>query len=632
LTAIEVEAPANYAGDAFHAEVVDASPAYIWLLNGQGRIVYVNQAARRFLPSSPAADTRAWRDAWPADCRFSIDRGVQEAQAGRAFTFRTRFSTGEAAGVYLNTTVSAVRDGTGRIVRLLVKAEDVTEETESAAFLNTVIDVLPLALTVKDARSGRYILANRAAEKLFGKFDGLEGLTAGDILPGPFAEWASAAEPGMGCQSAVHEDHSLNTVRYLAATKVATYDDEGMRHLIGLTEDISQKQRDADTLRLALEQAEQANQARSAFVSNISHEIRTPLNGVMAGVDLLESRSESSELAEIAAMIRASAAALQARFEQLLSVSRLNVADAAPAGIAFEVAAFAERLVAPHRAVAQGKGIAVAVEIAPSVAPRLIGDPEGLDRALSPLLDNAVKFTDCGQVRLVIEGRPDGRIRFSCIDTGVGFDPALKDALFAPFHQRDAGLTRRFGGMGLGLALAREHARTMGGSVDGLPVESGGAEFWLEAPLDAAPDETRLAPGNRPRILVADDHPTNRRIVELMLEGVADIVLAQDGVEALEATRREPFDLIFMDIQMPRMDGITAVARIRDDERMAYRAPVPIIMLTANTQPEHIAASRAAGADRHLGKPFTSAGLLSEIQAVLTLEDAGAAGPGPAPP
>jgi signal transduction histidine kinase/ActR/RegA family two-component response regulator len=624
LTAIEVEAPANYEGDAFHAQIADASPAYVWLLNAQGRIVYVNQAARRFQPLPPTAHTQAWRDAWPADCRFSIDRGVQEAQAGRAFTFRTRFPTAEEAGVYLNTTVSAVRDGSGRIVRLLVKAEDVTAETESAAFLNTVIDVLPLALTVKDARTGRYILANRAAEKLFGKFDGLEGLTAGDVLPGPFAEWASAAEPGMGCQSAVHEDYSLSAVRYLAATKVATYDDEGMRHLIGLTEDISQKQRDADTLRLALEQAEQANQARSAFVSNISHEIRTPLNGVIAGVDLLESRSISPDVEEITAMIRASAAALQARFEQLLSVSRLNVADAAPAGIAFEVSALLERLVAPYRAVARQKGLVLAVEIAPSVAHWLIGDPEGLDQALTPLLDNAVKFTDRGEVRLVVENGEEGRVRFSCLDTGVGFDAALKDALFAPFHQRDAGLTRRFGGMGLGLALAREHARAMGGCVDGLSRTDGGAEFWLEVPLEAAPDESRLAVSDRLKILVADDHPTNRRIVELMLEGIADIVLAEDGVEALEATRREPFDVIFMDIQMPRMDGITAVARIRDDERAAGRPPVPIIMLTANTQPEHVAASRAAGADRHLGKPFTSAGLLSEIQAVLPAQEAAA--------
>lgn len=614
---VGAHAATPYEGDLFHAQIADASPAYIWLLNPSGRIVHVNSAARRFQPDPPVAHTMAWRDAWPADCRFSIDRGVNEAQAGRPFAFRTRFPATQVSGVYLDTTISAVRDDTGRIVRLLVKAEDVTAETESAAFLNTVIDVLPLALTVKDARTGRYILANRSAEKLFGKFEGLTGLRAADVLPAAFAEWSADAALGMGLQSAVHEDQAPSGVRYLSATKVATYDDEGVRHLIGLTQDVTQKQKDADSLKLALEQAELASQARSAFISNISHEVRTPLNGVMAGVDLLSARSETTDLAEVTAMIRTSAAALQDRFQQLLSISDLDGSAAAPHFETFDLAPLVDRIVQPHRATAEAKGLTMIIEISSTLPAAFIGDAERLVRALTPLVHNAVKFTDQGEVRLTVSSETGDIVRFACIDTGVGFDPDAKDALFGAFRQQDDTLTRKFGGMGLGLALAREKARLLGGTVEAEARAGGGSIFWLDVPLSPAPVEAPTGVEALVKVLVADDHPTNRRIVEIMLEGMAEVTLAEDGVEALEAAGRERFDVILMDIQMPRMDGITAVAHIREAERAAGLAPVPVIMLTANTQPEHVAAARQAGADRHVGKPFTSALLLSEIQSVL---------------
>lgn len=157
----------------------------------------------------------------------------------------------------------------------------------------------------------------------------------------------------------------------------------------------------------------------------------------------------------------------------------------------------------------------------------------------------------------------------------------------------------------------------LGGAVDAEARREGGSIFWLDVPLSPAPVEAPTGVEALVKVLVADDHPTNRRIVEIMLEGMAEVTLAEDGVEALEAAGRERFDVILMDIQMPRMDGITAVAHIREAECAADLAPVPVIMLTANTQPEQVAAARQAGADRHVGKPFTSALLLSEIQSVL---------------
>lgn len=615
MTAVEIEDDFAYEGDGFHAQIADASPAYIWLLNPLGRIVHVNRAARELLPSQPLPHTQAWRDAWPADCRFSIDRGVQEAQAGRAFTFRTRFPTRPGEAIYLDTAVSAVRDEFGRIIRLLVKAEDVTADAERSAFLNTVIDVLPLALTVKDARTGRYILANRSADRLYGHTEGLAGLQAKDVLPPAFAAWSTECLPGEGLQTAVYDLPGSKGARHVSAMRVATYDDEGVRHIIGLSQDITQRQSDADALRLAEEEARQASEARSAFVSNISHEIRTPLNGVIAGIDLLARfDDQGSEVDEVADMIRTSAAALQTRFEQLLAISELDFSVDTDTDVAFDLPTFVETLVAPYRAASEAKSLNFSTEIAEGLATQFIGDVAAIERTLAPLLDNAVKFTERGEIRLHVEPLGDDRIRFNCIDTGIGFAPEDKEALFTAFHQRDDALSRRFGGLGLGLALARKHARAVGGHVDARPGAEGGATFWFDLPLTAAPEPLRDDDATL-HVLVVDDHPTNRRIVELMLDGVAEVTQAQDGMEALEAVRRSDFDVIFMDIQMPGMDGITAVSQIRDHERAEGRPPAHIVMLTANTQPEHVAASQEAGADRHLGKPFTTAGLLGEIQA-----------------
>ncbi|KAK0350973.1 hypothetical protein LTR94_026860, partial [Friedmanniomyces endolithicus] len=173
--------PHVQARDAGFAQLADASPAYIWILDAAGSVIHANGAARSLQPTDENKRNVCWPGLWPDTNRFSVDRALSEANAGRPFRFRTRFRTGDGADIYLDTTASPIRDADGRIQRLLIKAEDVTAQVETAAFLNIVIDVLPLALTVKDARTGRYILANRAAEALFDQPDGLAGLRPADV-------------------------------------------------------------------------------------------------------------------------------------------------------------------------------------------------------------------------------------------------------------------------------------------------------------------------------------------------------------------------------------------------------------------------------------------------------------------
>lgn len=606
------------ARDAWFGQLTDASPTFLWILDEGGFIAHANVAARRLHPLPKNNLDVHWREIWPATTHATIDRALAETVAGRSFRFRTRFHTASGADVYLDALASPIRDPDGRIQRLLVKAEDVTTQVESAAFLNTVIDVLPLALTVKDARTGRYILANRAAEALFEQPDGLAGLRPADVLPAPFAAWE--AQPHINpaeLQSAVHHDVTPRRERWLSAVKVATYDDDGVRHVIGLAEDVTQQRRDETTLRQALEQARRAERARNAFLSNISHELRTPLNGVVAGLDLIASQRTTEADAEVLQMIRASASTLERRLSDLMRMAQLDSADETPRLGVIDPIVVLDALAQRFGDAARAKNVNIEVDVA-KTGP-LFGDCDCLEEALMRLVDNAVKFSDRGRIRLSARTLDDGRIRFSVEDEGVGFDPVLKDRLFEGFQKGDDSLTRRHGGLGLGLSIAREAARRLGGLVDAAPGPEGGACFWLDVPLTVrpavvSPPPAFTAPGLL-QVLVADDHPTNRRIVELMLEGVADVTSVEDGQAAVEVAAATRFDVILMDIQMPRMDGIAAVAAIRAAESEGARTP--IVMLTANTQAEHVAASRAAGADRHVGKPFTAAVLLDTIQAVL---------------
>jgi len=614
--------PSVEARDTCFGQLADASPAFLWILDRDGYVAHANTVARQIQPPTTNNQKLHWRDIWPDTTRFSVDRALSEANAGRPFRFRTRFHTAAGADIYLDTTASPVRDADGTIVRLLVKADDVTVQVESAAFLNTVIDVLPLALTVKDARTGRYILGNRAAERLFDQPEGLAGLRPVDILPPPFAAWEARqhANPAE-LQSAVHHDVTPRRERWLSAVKVATYDDDGVRHVIGLAEDVTQQRRDEAALREALDKAREAGRARRVFLSNVSHELRTPLNGVVAGIDLIAARAADRPDAEVLEMVRASAQALERRLEDLMRMVQVETCESEPRMEPIDLDALLAEAASHIAPAATAKGLALRIDC--TVSGQVWGDRPCLAEALGRLVDNAVKFSERGEIVLAAEPLPGGRVRISVSDQGPGFDPALKARLFDGFQQGDDSLTRRHGGLGLGLSIAREAAHRLGGTLDAAPRRDGGSIFWLEAPLSVA-TPARAGPTDRPaapaglRVLVADDHPTNRRIVELMLDGLAEVTSVEDGVEAVEAAARTSFDVILMDIQMPRMDGVTAVARIRAAETGARR--VPIIMLTANTQPEHVEASRAAGADRHVGKPFTAAVLLDAIQSVLPVE------------
>lgn len=397
--------------------------------------------------------------------------------------------------------------------------------------------------------------------------------------------------------------------------------------------DITDLKRDARALADARDTAEAANRAKSEFLANMSHEIRTPLNGVIGLAQALARTDLTSDQTEMLDLIQSSGHTLQTLLSDLLDLARVESGRLELADEPFDLTRAVREAAQLYTASAAEKGLQFFVDIDPDAAVWVQGDVVRLKQVLTNLVSNAVKFTSQGFVSLTVtrSARADGvpLLRFTVEDTGVGFDAAARARLFTRFEQADGTITRRFGGTGLGLAICRQLAGMMQGDLDCESEPGGGSAFILTLPMNEVEAQVRTADAaleptsdddRRVRVLVADDHPTNRKVVELILgQAAIDLVQVEDGAQALSACRAETFDLILMDMQMPVMDGLTATREIRLHELAMGFAPVPIVMLTANALPDHIAASHAAGADRHLAKPFDAGELLS-IVADLTAE------------
>lgn len=606
----------------------------LWLLGLDGEVRYMNPRAAQLLADpEPGGEPRDLRALWPAETRFSLDRALAAAAAGQAFRFRAFFRGGDQTRAYWETVVSPVPGADGAPELLLAVARDVTAEVETNAFLRSVIQLLPSPLTVRAVEDRRFMLVNQAAEELLGvRLDDGLGWGAHDPIVPQIADQLRKAEDEVLAAGEMRTfefaspPDARGEERRFAVKLIATHDDDGARHLIALADDVTEQRRAAQALREALKAAELASEAKTAFLANMSHELRTPLNGVIAGADLL-AREDLSEAARgLVSMIRSSSESLARLLGDVLDLARAEQGQLLLEDKAFHVGETVRSMAALFRPDAERKGLTLEVEIAGDLDGAARGDPARLHQVLGHLLSNAVKFTDNGRI-VLRASRADGSERaiFAVEDTGIGFDAADKARLFGRFQQADNSSTRRFGGAGLGLAIARELVALMGGAIDAESPETGGSRFWFSLPLPPQREETGVPDrataaedqADRLRVLLVDDHPTNRQIVQLMLSGAAEIVCAENGAEAVETFRTRRFDLVLMDIQMPVMDGHAAVRELRRLEAEAGATRTPVIMLTANNRAENVQHSLEAGADRHLGKPVTTRALFDAIEDVL---------------
>jgi signal transduction histidine kinase/ActR/RegA family two-component response regulator len=389
------------------------------------------------------------------------------------------------------------------------------------------------------------------------------------------------------------------------------------------------------TLAAAQRRAEAANLAKSVFLANMSHELRTPLNGIVGVIDLLAKEPLSPRQAELAELIRGSSRQLQHILGDVLDLARIEAGELTLADEPFNLA---QAVKAAHDICAmraREKGLALVSRIAAEADRPVLGDELRLKQVVINLLSNAVKFTAEGEVTLSVEVI-GARVRIAVADTGIGFDAEQKATLFERFQQADGGITRRFGGAGLGLAISRELVEAMGGTITAEGAPGLGATFAVDLPLriaERAPEAILRAAAETPvavralRALIADDHATNRRVLELMLSAAgAEVLSVENGAEAVERFRSARFDVVLMDMMMPVMDGLAATRELRRLERETAMTPTPVIMLTANAMAEHVREALAAGADLHLPKPVTPEALMLALDAALAGAADGAEG------
>ena len=534
----------------------------------------------------------------------------------------------------------------GACVALRGAAQDITDfhnvmkaSGQIERRLNLAMELADLHVYEVDYRNRTLI--NQGAEDTF--FE--SGLTYEMLWRDPFfgvhpedrasaeAAWARSQSEGAPYRAEYRVLRSDGQEVWAFSTAELVKDHEGRPlRLVGVLQNITARKRAECEVIAARDVAEAANHAKSAFLANMSHEIRTPLNGIIAGADMLSRKSLDGPTRKLVEMVESSGATLQRLLSDILDLARIEAGEVTLEISSFHLGETIRSAAALARLKADEKGLSLAINLSPAADCTVDGDPIRTRQVVLNLLSNAVKFTDRGSVTVSAERDAGGQVSITVQDTGVGFDPTASEGIFGRFQQADGSITRRYGGTGLGLAISRQLVELMGGALRATSTLGEGSTFWLELPLpEAGPIYAHQLLGQegealaRPlRLLLADDHPTNRMVVELLLAGMADIVSVENGQQAVEAYSRQSFDAVLMDMQMPIMDGLTAVRAIRQQERERPAGSTPVIMLTANALPEHVAASLEAGANLHVEKPITLSTLLSALEKVLPVEQDGA--------
>lgn len=517
---------------------------------------------------------------------------------------------------------------------------------EQLELTRTITDSAEDAIVMIDDR-GRIIYWNRAATEIFGwEYDEAMGRDLHRLLaPDRFRELQSAAfrrfaETGDG--DAVGRVVELVGRRRdgsefpmelsLASTRL-----RGRWAAVGIVRDITDRKRTMQELERAKADAEKAVEAKSLFLANMSHEIRTPLNAVIGMTDLLLDTELDQQQRDFVKIVHRAGESLLSVINDILDFSKMDADALEFEEIPFSVRTCVEEVGDILAQKAAAKGIELVILIDHQVPRRVIGDPGRLRQVLTNLINNAIKFTESGEVvvRVGVLAREGERCRlqFSVRDTGIGIPADRIPSLFQPFTQVDASTTRRFGGTGLGLSITKKLVERMGGTVEVESEVGRGSVFTCSAVFSVAADDGERRPTIQhgsirgKKALIVDDNKTNRMLLRELLErwGCSSVSVAS-GPEALrilhDSEARPDFDLAILDYSMPSMDGASLAREIKASETSAN---IPLVLLTSMPEFGDGDRMREAGFDAYLTKPVKQSLLFDAIVSV-TSDD------GPEPP
>jgi PAS domain S-box-containing protein len=553
---------------------------------------------------------------------------------------------------YVNSLVSRTRkvqaqvaQRTGQLVlanrRLeseIAERQAMTDELrKTTAFLDSIIENIPIGLFIKDAQELRIERFNKAGEAITGiAREKMLGKSDYDLFPKEEADFFVQKDREVlssGRLVEIPEEllHTPSGDRILHTKKIPLLDSTGeAQHLVGITEDITERKRAEEELKRAKDAAEAATKAKSEFLANMSHEIRTPLNGIIGMTELALDTELNGEQREYLALVKTSADHLLTVINDILDFSKIEAGKLDLERVEFSLRDTLDDTVATLATRAHKKGLELASYVSEDVPDSLVGDPFRLRQIVVNLVGNAIKFTEQGEVVLRVEQATQlgdrAELTFSICDTGIGISPEQQRRLFLAFSQADTSTTRKYGGTGLGLAISSRLVQMMGGA---LTIESElgkGSTFSFTLPFSvAAARLTRPAAGETRElrglpVLAVDDNATNRRILQEMLTNwdMRPIVVpgGREALAALEEAqqRQQPFAVVLLDAMMPEMDGFMLAERIN---RLPGSSKAVLMMLSSADLREDSARCRALGIASYLTKPIRQSTLLDAMMTAL---------------
>ncbi len=502
---------------------------------------------------------------------------------------------------------------------------------ESQIRLRTTLDTAVDGI-VTVSRRGRIVELNHAAQRMFGwTNEEAIGQNVYQLIAASPAKGTPLQDPenfgayadsiiGMGRDiMGQHRDGTAMPVR-LAVGRVELKDEV---LYVGFVTDTSERHALEASLRETAARAESAAAAKSTFLANMSHEIRTPMNSIVGFTELLLRTDLSPTQREHLDTVRQSSRGLLTLINDILDTTRLEHGRLTLESITFSLKAIAMQVESSLRLGAEEKQLTLVTHYPPSMPEHFVGDPLRVLQVLTNLVGNAIKFTERGGVGVTFS-YDAGTVSCWVHDTGIGMTPEQVETIFAPFTQADASISRRFGGTGLGTTITRQLVELMGGSIQVESTLGVGSTFHITLPLTVSTATAgALDSYEHPSlpvldVLIADDVPQNLELLTLTLkEGGHRVVAARDGREAVERFIAGRFDVVLMDVHMPRTDGLQATHLIRQFERGEHRTRTPIIALTASVMEEDRETARKAGMDGFAVKPLDVPRLMAEIARVV---------------
>ncbi len=595
----------------FLADLLQASPQALALLDEQGRALYANPAmAKRFAHSLEELSQGGVKKLVSPTHHLALEKALALCCSGKPNSIKLPLLHPNNQTLILECSLTPYQ---GKALFLPHSLEPLKERLVAAQKLAGLVN------WSWDLKKGRFELSQEG-ESLFGqqllrKLRNLPDLFQ-LVAPQHRPQTQSVLEQILVKKEPFRQDLELNLPsgprRLLLQGEVLQNSQGDAIQAVGIIQDITKQKQTEEALIRAKEIAEQADHAKSAFLANMSHEIRTPIHGILGLAKLIKGLSENPKQLRYLEILEKSSLHLLRLVNEVLDYSKIAAGEMRAESEVFALQPLLQEIAGMQEKSILEKGLQWELLLHPDLPPGVIGDPAKLNQILLNLVSNAVKFTSQGYVRLQVRPTPKG-ICFEVADSGVGISDEQKSRLFQPFSQGDPSYSRRFGGTGLGLMISKKLVELLQGELSFHSTPGQGSRFSVTLPLQAAPlplpqpspmpPAISLPPKDFSLLLVEDD-PVNQLIaLDLLGKQGFRVDLATTGVEALKALEEKKYDLIFMDIQMPVMDGIEATRRFRAFKR-GPNLGVPIIALTAHALAEDRKNCLAAGMDDYLAKPI----------------------------